>query len=110
MSGAELEVVTPALEAPDPDDAAALERSLARAKAGALLDVSDMQRIFRIRSASTFFGLQKRGMFDPFRVAFPVGTARYSGVLVQRYLEGLDVGESGRNFFGRKRRTAKTGL
>jgi hypothetical protein len=104
---AELAAV-PALDVPD--DAAALAASLTRARAGALLDVTDMQRIFKIRSPATFFRLQKRGQFDPFRVAFPVGTARYSGVLVWRYLEGLDVGESGRSFFGRKRRTAKAGL
>jgi hypothetical protein len=78
--------------------------ALARAKAGALLDVADMQAIFRIRSIATFFRWQKRGAFDPFRVAFPAGMARFSGVLVWRYLEGLRVPESGRVYFGQKGR------
>jgi hypothetical protein len=53
----------------------------------ALLGPSDMMRLWRI-GRSEFFKLKKAGAFDAFLVRPAVGPKCYSGILVQRYLNG----------------------
>jgi hypothetical protein len=65
--------------------------ALDRARRGELLTGADLAEIFRIKH-SRFGLLQKAGAFDAFRVRAPIGRAIYSGVLVQKYLNGEEVG------------------
>jgi hypothetical protein len=73
----------------------------ARAARGELLTPHDMAEIFRM-SAGQFSYWAKRGKFESFRVKAAVGRACYSGVLVQRHLNGEEV-NAYVSTFGRKR-------
>lgn len=71
-----------------------------RAQAGEPLGGPDMTAIFRIKRAQ-YHNLAKAGAFDAFLLKPAIGSKRYSGVKVYRYLCGDPVYEP---TFGRKRR------
>lgn len=71
-----------------------------RAKAGELLNRTELAAIFRVKHAQ-FHKLQKAGAFDAFLVKPAIGNKCFSGIKVYRYLCGDPVYEP---TFGRKRR------
>jgi hypothetical protein len=77
--------------------------ALERARRGELLTGADLAVIFHLKH-SRFGLLQKAGAFDAFRVHNPIGRAVYSGVLVQKHLNGEEVGFVSN--YGRSRRRA----
>lgn len=78
----------------------AVRDAIARARAGELLGPSELRAILGLKQAR-FYELQKLGAFDRFRVKYAIGTKRYSGVIVARYLDGLPLYEPS---FGRGHR------
>jgi hypothetical protein len=65
--------------------------ALDKARRGELLTGADLAVIFHLKH-SRFGLLQKAGAFDAFRVHHPIGRSVYSGVLVQKHLNGEEVG------------------
>ena len=68
-----------------------IDTPLARAARGELLGPHDMAVIFGIGGAR-FSRLNAAGHFDQFKVKPALGRRCFSGVLVQRYLNGGDLG------------------
>lgn len=61
--------------------------ALAKARRGELLSARDMAFIFQV-DPSHFHRREQTGAYDAFKVKPALGTKRFSGVLVARYLEG----------------------
>ncbi len=82
----------------------ARQRALALAQAGLPLNAKEFALIRRL-DVSTFHKKAKLGAFDEFLLRPALGTKRYSGVLVARWLRGEVLEESApARVFGRKRR------
>jgi len=64
-----------------------IEAALGRARRGELLTSEDMCVIWHM-SRSTFAAHLARGAFDKFRVVPTIGRPLFSGVLVQKFLNG----------------------
>lgn len=74
---------------------------MTRVEAGELLSAAELAIVLRYKHAH-FGRLERAGAFDQFKVHPPIGTRRYSGVLVRRYLCGEPL--EGRSFgLGRRR-------
>ena len=72
----------------------------ARAAAGELLAPADMAAIWKI-GRTQFAKLNREGAFDAFRARPAIGRCCFSGVLVDRYVNGEPVYQP---TFGRKKR------
>lgn len=73
---------------PEASPVSAEERAvLARVEAGELLSAAELAVVMRIKHAQ-FHKRERAGAFDAFKVFPPIGTKRFSGVLVGRYLRG----------------------
>jgi hypothetical protein len=66
------------------DDTAA---AIAKARRGELLSAREMALIFQV-APSHFHRRENAGAYDAFKVKPALGTKRFSGVLVARYLDG----------------------
>ena len=77
-----------------------LSLALSRAARGEPLAAADVAAIFRI-SSGQFTKLEKAGAWEQFKLRPALGPKRFSGVLVQRYLNGEPLVDMS---FGRKRR------
>lgn len=99
------EPLAPAPEQPpralDPADRP-LQRVLDLVRAGLPITVREFALLQR-ESVSAFHKKAKRGVYDDFLIPGAIGPKRYSGVKVQRYLNGEIVDEA-RRVFGTRRR------
>jgi hypothetical protein len=67
--------------------ARAVEAALAKARRGELLSSAEMAAIFRV-DRSHFHRRELAGAYDAFKVKPALGTKRFAGALVARYLDG----------------------
>ncbi len=81
------------LNRPDPsglDRSDARTRAVILARAGGLLGPGDLLLILGL-SKSAYHRFAKAGAFDKFLVHQPLGTRKYSGALICRWLDGEDI-------------------
>jgi hypothetical protein len=78
--------------------------ALARARAGEVLTPADLRAILRI-SEATYQRHSHAGAYDALRVLPKIGPARYAGLKVARYVDGLGMQDTDR-VFGRRRHSA----
>jgi hypothetical protein len=76
------------------------QRALDLCRVGAPLKASELALVMR-KGIGQFHKLAKRGTYDDFLIPGALGPARYSGVKVQRYLNGEVVDTTLRTSFRR---------